>query len=124
MRKKNSISEKEVGLIDYFNFSVQYLNNEIRRMRTILQIMGQIRQLAEYKNGLTDEQIESIPQIEFSKNAQNLFCGDKCVICLTDLKEKQMVKGLKCKHFFHPECIDPWLKGKDECPVCRQKIVF
>lgn len=91
-------------------------------MRTILEIMAQIRQLGVLESGLSSSQIASIPETPFSKDSQNLFCGDKCVICITNLKEKEMVKSLKCGHFFHPLCIDPWLKGKDECPVCRQKV--
>ena len=91
-------------------------------MRTILEIMAHIRQLGIVESGLSDEQISSIPQVCFNKDSQNLYCGDKCVICLTDLMDQEIVKGLKCDHFFHPECIDPWLKAKDECPVCRQKV--
>lgn len=92
-------------------------------MRTILEIMALVRRMAEIENGLSESKIKSIPIISFQKNFQNLFCGDKCVICLTNLEEKEKVKGLQCGHFFHPDCIDPWLKAKDECPICRQKIV-
>ena len=92
-------------------------------MRTILQIMAQIRQLAQLRNGLSQSQIDAIPEIPFKRNSQDLYCGDKCVICLKDLVENEMVKGLKCMHFFHSECINPWLKVKTHCPICRQKVV-
>lgn len=95
-------------------------------MRTILDIMVQIRQLINLQEdihgGLTRNQINSITQIPFKKNSQKLYCGDKCVVCLTDLVEGELVKGLNCGHLFHPPCIDPWLEAKDVCPICRQKI--
>ena len=34
-----------------------------------------------------------------------------------------MIKKLRCGHYFHCECIDPWLlKNKAVCPVCRRGI--
>jgi hypothetical protein len=27
-----------------------------------------------------------------------------------------------CKHIFHSECLEAWLKMKKECPSCRQEI--
>jgi len=30
-------------------------------------------------------------------------------------------KQLPCEHAFHNECLEKWLKGKFECPVCRKR---
>lgn len=59
-------------------------------------------------------------------------CSDKhvlCSICLEDVKPKEFVRELKCKHNFHKKCIDSWLyeciKSNDnniQCPICRRKI--
>lgn len=46
-----------------------------------------------------------------------------CSICLTEFQERDVIKTLRCKHFFHASCIDPWLLNeKAVCPVCRQGI--
>ncbi|CBK22348.2 uncharacterized protein [Blastocystis hominis] len=46
-----------------------------------------------------------------------------CAICLSDFKEHDPIKTLRCGHFFHSVCIDPWLiNEKALCPVCRQGI--
>jgi hypothetical protein len=49
--------------------------------------------------------------------------GLDCVICMSDMSDiyqcpsKRMVTP--CNHFFHPECLERWLKVKMECPTCR-----
>lgn len=46
-----------------------------------------------------------------------------CSICLCPFEEKEMIKKLRCGHYFHCECIEPWLlNNKAVCPVCRRGI--
>lgn len=28
------------------------------------------------------------------------------------------------KHYFHTECIEQWLKTKQECPLCRHPVTL
>ncbi|CUA70941.1 protein binding protein [Rhizoctonia solani] len=37
--------------------------------------------------------------------------------------EPQEAVTLPCKHSFHVECIEPWVKVKGTCPVCRFELV-
>jgi hypothetical protein len=53
-----------------------------------------------------------------------------CVVCQepfessTD-KTKEVVKLPPCEgHYFHRGCIAPCIKLKDECPICKKKIVY
>ncbi|CAD8110569.1 unnamed protein product [Paramecium primaurelia] len=47
---------------------------------------------------------------------------ETCAICLQELNEKNVIKILKCNHFFHQECIKQWLQLKAECPTCRDQL--
>ncbi|KAK8802559.1 hypothetical protein WA171_006238, partial [Blastocystis sp. BT1] len=48
---------------------------------------------------------------------------EECTICLDTLKKGEAIKTLPCKHIFHQNCIDEWLKqGKAVCPMCRRGI--
>lgn len=45
----------------------------------------------------------------------------KCPICLVKTDSvNDIIKELpKCGHFFHAECIVPWLERTNTCPMCR-----
>ncbi|XP_051131252.1 putative RING-H2 finger protein ATL71 [Andrographis paniculata] len=43
-----------------------------------------------------------------------------CSICLADYKNSDMLRALPdCRHLFHLNCVDPWLRLHPTCPVCR-----
>ncbi|KAI3385101.1 hypothetical protein SNEBB_003464 [Seison nebaliae] len=46
----------------------------------------------------------------------------QCSICMDDLKIDSTVKKLPCGHYFHEDCIMPWLRLHDTCPVCRESL--
>jgi len=48
--------------------------------------------------------------------------GNACAICLCDFEQGEQLKLLPCAHGMHVPCLDPWLEGHDECPVCRAGI--
>jgi len=43
----------------------------------------------------------------------------KCAICLEHYTVGEHVRTIPCFHTFHSKCIDPWLKRKAECPICK-----
>ena len=43
-----------------------------------------------------------------------------CNICLSDFKDEDSIRLIKCVHIFNKDCIDPWLLNESySCPVCR-----
>lgn len=46
-----------------------------------------------------------------------------CAICKETMHKSEMkVKKLPCGHNFHGECILPWLRQNNTCPVCRYSL--
>lgn len=48
------------------------------------------------------------------------WVGQICAICLSDMRLGEDVRALSaCCHIFHGECIQPWLRRRAACPICR-----
>uniref|UniRef100_A0A183CCT2 RING-type domain-containing protein n=1 Tax=Globodera pallida TaxID=36090 RepID=A0A183CCT2_GLOPA len=44
----------------------------------------------------------------------------ECAVCLGHIEPGTMVRPLpSCKHLFHSECIEHWIKTHNKCPLCR-----
>jgi len=52
---------------------------------------------------------------------------EECGICFEKIKKDQKFRALPCSetvfHKFHVSCIDPWLKRKPTCPLCRKNVI-
>ncbi|KAJ8899996.1 hypothetical protein K2173_024107 [Erythroxylum novogranatense] len=72
--------------------------------------------------GLDDVTLNTYPKLLYSQ--AKLEKGDTiatcCSICLGEYKDHDLLRLLPdCDHIFHIQCIDPWLKRRASCPVCR-----
>jgi len=45
-----------------------------------------------------------------------------CVICLENVKNRQYVADLRCRHIFHASCLKTWVQYKSECPICKLDV--
>ena len=62
-----------------------------------------------------------------------LPCNKECTICRESLNKDSLQyqeKGLDsyiitgvCGHSFHNDCIEPWIKKNNKCPICTCKWV-
>lgn len=42
-----------------------------------------------------------------------------CRVCLSAYEDGETLRTLPCLHSFHQACIDPWLRGRKDCPLCK-----
>jgi len=54
---------------------------------------------------------------------QDLFDDNVCAICFLEYSEGAQLRELPCRHAFHAECVDQWLRRHSStCPMCRKRV--
>ncbi|XP_032391202.1 E3 ubiquitin-protein ligase RNF115 [Etheostoma spectabile] len=66
------------------------------------------------------EMISSLPTVCISQEQTD--CRLECPVCREEYSSGESVRKLPCLHYFHGECIVPWLELHDTCPVCRKSL--
>ncbi|KAF7708422.1 E3 ubiquitin-protein ligase RNF115 [Silurus meridionalis] len=66
------------------------------------------------------EKISSLPTVIVSQEQADSSL--ECPVCKEDYTVGEPVRQLPCNHFFHSDCIVPWLELHDTCPVCRKSL--
>ncbi|KAK5658474.1 hypothetical protein OQA88_1863 [Cercophora sp. LCS_1] len=67
----------------------------------------------------------AIDKLEVKELDEKMLGGEaktRCVICVDEMSAGEKASVLPCSHFFHGECVTPWLKQHNTCPVCRRSI--
>ncbi|KAJ0003442.1 hypothetical protein NQD34_008540 [Periophthalmus magnuspinnatus] len=66
------------------------------------------------------DSISSLPTVCISK--EHTDSRLECPVCREEYSVGEWVRQLPCLHYFHSDCIVPWLKLHDTCPVCRKSL--
>ena len=53
------------------------------------------------------------------RSAEARLCG----ICMEVYNVGDNLRTLPCLHYFHSNCVDPWLLEKGQCPLCRVDLL-
>lgn len=73
-------------------------------------------------NGTTEEERAAIPEQPY-RRAEEEKENATCSVCLSQVEDGESVKRLRCKHVYHPQCIDRWLERSKMCPVCKRDVL-
>ena len=104
------------------NFERLTEHDRIARRELIDSILRQLQQLqleGEIQRPLGAEQTRKLPTRKYECTST----PESCAICVDDFKDKDTVRVLPCKHYFHINCIDEWLTNhSDVCPLCKSQV--
>ena len=74
--------------------------------------------LTDVEQGLRPHEIEMLPETVLGSD----FTDYECSVCLEPMVKGETIRTLPCFHRLHKDCIDPWLRNKKFCPVCRASV--
>ncbi|GAB4832472.1 hypothetical protein Ancab_006494 [Ancistrocladus abbreviatus] len=65
--------------------------------------------------------VESLPGVRLHREdlGENEIV---CAICEDEFLLEETVRQLPCGHYYHGDCVLPWLKIRNTCPVCRYEL--
>ena len=46
----------------------------------------------------------------------------QCPVCLVSFDVDDIIIEMPCDHFFHTDCLLPWLNKTNSCPLCRYEL--
>lgn len=69
------------------------------------------------------ESVNHLQTFEVSQSAlDSLGIENSCSVCKDEFKLKDNCTSMPCHHSFHSDCLLPWLKERNSCPVCRFEL--
>ncbi|KAK0704851.1 hypothetical protein B0H67DRAFT_649252 [Lasiosphaeris hirsuta] len=111
-------------LSSLFNPGAAVLGDAAYTQEAFDRIISQLRDQSN-PGGAPPASKTAIEKLEVRELDEEMMAGEtttRCVICVDEMTKGDKASVLPCSHFFHGECVTPWLKQHNTCPVCRRPI--
>ena len=87
---------------------------------TYEQLLEMADNAGKVSKGLSQAEIDRIKAFMWIEGRTS---SDSCSICMDKYLSGVKYKKLPCKHEYHSECINQWLKSQKKCPICSKEVV-
>jgi len=94
------------------NISHNYSNTDLSYIDLPYETLSRLRPV-EIKTTL--EEITTNSSIDIKITDEEVLC----VICQENINKNEIIRKIKCNHYFHVDCIDQWLVNNKTCPTCK-----
>jgi E3 ubiquitin-protein ligase RNF115/126 len=67
--------------------------------------------------------VESLKKYKINEEKIKEFgFENSCAVCKEEFNIGEECLSMPCNHYFHGDCLIPWLKERNSCPVCRYEL--
>lgn len=67
--------------------------------------------------------VESLEKFKVDQEHLNkMGIENSCAVCKEEFEIGSTCLSMPCSHNFHEDCLIPWLKERNSCPVCRFEL--
>ena len=94
------------------NAPYDYSNTDLSYIDLPYETLARLRPV-EVKTTL--EEINTNSSIDIKTTDEEVLC----VICQENIEKNEVIRKIKCNHYFHVDCIDQWLVNHKTCPTCK-----
>jgi hypothetical protein len=112
-----------------------FMNNFNRNFHSDGDFYEMARQMSEQeaqaqakKNKASEAAVKKLPIVKIE--TKHCKKGEKgaelepptCTVCCEGIPLGGKGMFMPCGHIYHPDCLNPWLKDHNTCPVCRYEL--
>ena len=116
------ISNPNNFLID-FVLNLLNMNYEEEEIETILNYLMNNDTNRYGSPPASKKEIEKLNKYILTKEKlDNFGIENICSVCKEEFQIGNEMLDLPCKHYFHKDCLMPWLNQHDSCPICRFEL--
>ena len=67
--------------------------------------------------------VDKLQKCNITENKlKELGFENSCSVCKDEFSLNEECLLMPCDHHFHKDCLVPWLKERNSCPVCRYEL--
>ena len=67
--------------------------------------------------------VEKLKKYKIDENKIKEFgFENSCAVCKDEFNVGEECLSMPCNHYFHGNCLLPWLKERNSCPICRYEL--
>jgi len=102
------------------DFTIYSSDDELMSYEELLELLQRVGSVTV---GLDPQTFAALQLIAFEKQDDE-GDGERCIVCLEDYEDGEIVLQLPCSHIFHGHCATEWFKRSKICPLCRREVVI
>ena len=123
-RRTEFLRSRATQIVEFLNNFVFIRNN--RNNDNIDNIISHIMLHDPNKYGnppAAKKAVENLKKYKITKEKIKEFgFENSCAVCKDEFIIDEECLSMPCNHNFHKDCIIPWLKERNSCPICRYEL--